>query len=241
MQRLLVFLIAAAALASAETKPVVVELFTSEGCSSCPPADRLLAQLHHLQPYDGVEVLVLSQHVDYWNRLGWKDPFSDPDRTKRQNWYSTRWPTRVYTPQAVVDVLVERVGSQSKSIEKVIRAAAQEPKAGMSVAVEDGLAHIEIQGLPRRVPAEVLLAVVEDDLSVQVPRGENKGRLLSHVGVVRSLETVGQVKRGEESWEGVAPFAVEESWASHNLRLVAFVQERRSRAIVGAATIALGD
>lgn len=241
MRALLALILAASALAAEDkpAKPVVVELFTSEGCSSCPPADRLLQQLHRMQPVDGVEIIVLSEHVDYWNRIGWIDPFSSKAFSDRQHWYSMRWPARVYTPQAVVDGLVERIGSQAQRIKKVIRAAAQEEKGEVRIDAADGTATVTVSDLPRNVPAEVRFAVVEDDLSVDVKRGENKGRRLSHVGVVRTFETVGQIRRGEDETSIEVPFAVEQDWRRENLRLVAFVQERRTRAIVAAATVPL--
>jgi hypothetical protein len=233
---LLAALLATSALGAAD-KAVVVELFTSEGCSSCPPADRLLEQLHRIQPIDGVEIIVLSEHVDYWNRLGWKDPFSDKAFSDRQQWYSMRWPTRVYTPQAVIDGLIERVGSEAKKIQKVILSAAQERKGKVGISVTEGQAVVTVSDLPRESPAEVRFAVVEDDLAVEVERGENKGRRLAHVGVVRSFQTVGEMGRkdGERSFE--VPFELAPEWNEQNLRLVAFVQERRTRAIVAAATV----
>jgi len=216
---------------------VVVELFTSEGCSSCPPADHLLAQLHRIQPIEGVQIIVLSEHVDYWNRLGWKDPFSSKAFSDRQNWYSMRWPTRVYTPQAVIDGLVERVGSQAKKIQKVIESAAQEPKGRVEISIADGEALVTVSDLPRKLPAQVRFALVEDDLSVDVERGENRGRRLAHVGVVRSFETLGEIARKESERTFKAPFELSPEWNEENVRLVAFVQERRTRAIVAATTV----
>lgn len=236
MRTLLAFFLAVSALAAAD-KPVVVELFTSEGCSSCPPADRLLEQLHRIQPVEGVQIIVLSEHVDYWNRLGWTDPFSSKAFSDRQHWYSMRWPARVYTPQAVVDGLIERVGSQARKIDKVIRAAAQEEKGKVEIVADHGAATVRVSALPRNVPVEVRFAVVEDDLSVDVKRGENKGRRLAHVGVVRTFETVGEMRRDEGQASFEVPFEIEPDWRRENVRLVAFVQERRTRAIVAAATV----
>ncbi len=104
-------------------QPVVIELFTSQGCSSCPPADELLAKLHRSQSVKGVEIIALSEHVDYWNNLGWVDPFSSPQFSKRQNWYSKNWPTRLYTPQLVVDGALEVVGNDPAGVTSRIKAA----------------------------------------------------------------------------------------------------------------------
>ena len=100
--------------------PILVELFTSEGCSSCPPADAVLARLHEKQPAPGVQLIVLSEHVDYWNNLGWRDPFSDALFTDRQS----RYGSRVYTPQAVVDGRTDVLGSDEEGIVRAATAAA---------------------------------------------------------------------------------------------------------------------
>src|SRR5438132_10574049 len=103
--------------------PIVAELFTSEGCSSCPPADAVLARLHQKRPLPGVQLLVLSEHVDYWNDLGWKDPFSDALFTERQS----RYGSRIYTPQVVVDGRTDVLGSDEEGILRAARSAAAEP------------------------------------------------------------------------------------------------------------------
>lgn len=224
-----------AATALAET-PVVVELFTSEGCSSCPPADRLLRELHRKQPVRGVEIIVLSEHVDYWNRLGWVDPFSDKQFSRRQDWYSTRWPLRLYTPQAVIDGEVERVGSEAGLILEAVRTLSKRKKGLAHVRIVDGKAAVRISDLPRSQGADVLLAVLEDGLETEVLRGENKGRTLAHTAVVRQLRTVGEVEPGGTEWAADVPIMLEPGWAEENLRLAVLVQERGSRRIIGAAT-----
>src|SRR3954447_9590564 len=102
---------------------ILVELFTSEGCSSCPPADATLARLHEKQPVPGVQLLVLSEHVDYWNNLGWRDPFSDEQFTARQ----ARYGDRIYTPQAMVDGRIDVLGSDEAGIARAAAGAASEP------------------------------------------------------------------------------------------------------------------
>src|ERR1700686_990870 len=108
--------------------PVLAELFTSEGCSSCPPADALLMKLDRLQPVPGARVIVLSEHVDYWNQLGWRDPFSSPQFSKRQADYARLMGSEVYTPQLVIDGRVQLNGSDAKDIQDAIARAAARPK-----------------------------------------------------------------------------------------------------------------
>src|SRR5258708_16748376 len=128
---------------SAPRSIVVVELFTSEGCSSCPPADDVLSQLAHRQPVPGVEVLTLGEHVDYWDRLGWRDPFSSPAFSARQSNYDARvfHADQVYTPQLVIDGRLERVGSDAHAVQRAIEQAATRSKASLRVAPFRTTAH----------------------------------------------------------------------------------------------------
>src|SRR5690606_20944037 len=139
----------------------------------------------------GVEIIALGEHVDYWDRLGWKDRFSDPQFTERQQSYGPLWPLRFYTPQMVVDGQSEFVGSDWKRALKEIAKAAERQKAQMTIrfATPESL-RIEFAPLLAGVQAEVYIAVVEDGLSTKVERGENEGRMLPHAPVVRNLEKV---------------------------------------------------
>jgi hypothetical protein len=225
--------------------PVLAELFTSEGCSSCPAADALLERLHARQPIDGVELIVLSEHVDYWDRLGWKDPFSSALFTRRQQQYARALGADVYTPQLVLDGHLVAIGSDEPAVRRLARQAAAEPKPGLtlemtfdkaaepvvSVAVASGAAP----------PLDILLAVVEDDVSSQVTRGENARRRLTHVAVVRELGLL-------EPVDGVAPprtvprrLALDPAWRRERLRLVAFAAHRPTGRIVGVASRPLDD
>src|SRR6266404_1888689 len=178
--------------------PVLVELFTSEGCSSCPPADVLLMQLGKEQPIPGAEVIILSQHVDYWNRLGWTDPFSSKEFSKRQEEYA--FSLRVdgpYTPQMVVDGRVEFNGSNARQARDAIGRAARSPKAMVTLipspAPEGVRMQIKVDGLDAAKlsgKADVLVAITESDLRTNVLRGENSGKHLAHAGVVRRLAPV---------------------------------------------------
>src|SRR5689334_23574142 len=178
--------------------PVLVELFTSEGCSSCPPADALLAELARSQPVARAEVVPLALHVDYWNRLGWADPYSSAAFSERQNDYAGRAGSgRVYTPQMIVDGGAELVGSDSSRARAAIAEAARAPKTALTLAVAAkeprALAVTVDVSAPHAAsgPADVLVAITEDHLESDVTRGENAGRKLSHVGVARHLTTLG--------------------------------------------------
>jgi len=187
--RILTACLCAVGLLGAERTPVVVELFTSEGCSSCPPADLLLTRLSEKQSIVGVEIIALSEHVDYWNRLGWRDPFSSAELTARQQRYAEVFGTdRVYTPQMVVDGRTEFVGSDAARADRVIADAARQPKAAVRLSLAQGRLQIRVAPLPRRgVSADVLLAITENSLESNVSRGENAGRRLRHIAVVRRL------------------------------------------------------
>jgi hypothetical protein len=168
-------------------RATVVELFTSEGCSSCPPADALLADLA-ARP----DVLALSFHVDYWDRLGWKDPYSSADATRRQHGYADLLglPT-VYTPQIVVDGKWQAVGSDRAGVEQALGAARRSrEEVPVALAVDQGKAHIMLGPSGDGVGATLLLIGFDRRHVTAVARGENSGRTLPHVDVVRSIDEV---------------------------------------------------
>jgi hypothetical protein len=222
--------------------PVLVELFTSEGCSSCPPADAFLEKLDRDQPISGADIVALSEHVDYWDELGWKDPFSSRMFTDRQAGYGQRFGLRtVYTPQMVVDGASEFVGNDSRLAEKAFSKAVSKAKIGIrfsSVSAETGLvrAHLETDSLPAELglrEGEVYLALALDHAETDVPRGENSGRKLTYTSVVRTLERVGTLRAGESFAKDVR-FKVEPGADLRNLRLIAFVQEPGCGKVAGA-------
>ena len=131
---------------SASRTVVIAELFTSEGCSSCPPADDLLRKLLATQPIEGVEIVGLGSHVDYWDNLGWRDPFSSPLFSERQAAYdSARFRSnRIYTPQLVVDGALEVVGSDAGAVRRTLMTAAKAPKAQVAVAAAPVDANIRV-------------------------------------------------------------------------------------------------
>jgi hypothetical protein len=184
---LLTLLLAAAPAAEPTRAPVLVELFTSEGCSSCPPADRLLAQLDS-------RAIVLEEHVDYWDHDGWKDPFSSHAYTERQASYGRIFNlSSVYTPQMVVDGAVEFNGAESDRAAQEIARAARKPKAAVRLARTPAGLHVEVDDAP--ASATVFLALADEHGESQVRSGENSGRHLQHVAILRSLRKIGTVKR----------------------------------------------
>lgn len=220
--------------------PVVVELFTSEGCSSCPPADLLLARLLTTQPVEGVEIVPLELHVDYWDRLGWKDPFSSAAFTKRQERYSGIFgEDRIYTPQMIVDGHAELVGSDESGALASIRTSAAEPHLPVSVSARarDGSLRIAVDAPPlpaRTAPIDIIVALVEDRLSSSVRGGENGGRTLPHSAVARRLESIAPL--GADAFTAEGQWPLEAGWQRPNLRVVALLQGRKNLRIYGAAS-----
>ena len=216
--------------------PVVVELFTSEGCSDCPPADTLLRSLESEQPIDGVEVIPLGFHVDYWNELGWRDRFSMHDFTLRQEMYVERMRLESpYTPQMVIDGKLQAVGNDAGSVRKALLQRAGITKASVSVkAVWLGALDVNVQGAPN--DAEVMVAITESDLSTKVPAGENRGRELHHTAVVRVLNRLGSTRDG--AFSGQVRVPLNKAWRSEHLRAVIFVQSHAGE-IAGAASVSL--
>jgi hypothetical protein len=228
--------------AKPESTPVLVELFTSEGCSSCPPADALLSRLGRTQPVRGADIIALEEHVDYWDRLGWKDPFSSEAATARQGEYGQAFGGRqVYTPQMVVDGRAEFVGGSDTDALRAIRAASQSQKPAIQLSWEkdDTLAiHVEPRNnAGQRDGQQLYLVVAENMLHSDVKRGENAGRALEHNGVVRQLLPLGKVDAAEAGFSSSVAVHPDQGWNRANLLAVIFVQERRSRHILAAAAI----
>jgi hypothetical protein len=219
--------------AAQQRVPVLLELFTSEGCSSCPPADRLLAEFDRLQPVPGAQLVVLSEHVDYWDRLGWKDPFSAAQFTARQEEYAARFHVEgPYTPQLVVDGRWQLVGSDSAGALSAIRQALREVKIPMDISgvarrENRVTARIHLGTAPRKIQARLYVAVAEDAAESRVLRGENAGRSLTHVAVVRALHDEGAIRVGDPADRDFeVPVTVR---SGNRLRLVVFLQESSGR------------
>lgn len=219
----------------AERVPVLVELFSSEGCSSCPPADALLMRFLRDQPVPGVRIIALSEHVDYWNDLGWRDPFSSASFTQRQAAYARRLRAEsVYTPQLVVAGAAHLVGSDERAARAAIAAAATETRGEVSARTVPGTAGVlEVAARwPDGIEAEVLVALVQGHATSEVARGENAGRTLEHVAIARAVSAVGS---GTGSFSGRVVLAA----VAESDRAVVFVQERNGGRIHGAATVEL--
>jgi len=216
--------------------PVMVELFTSEGCSSCPPADALLKQLDAANDPENPQVIVLSEHVDYWNSIGWKDPYSSAAFSERQNAYAQKFNLNsVYTPQMVVNGAAEFVGNDSREARvKITAAGAHQAAVPVSLfAVSPGIVRVEIEkASPGSISgsADVIVAVASNETSTQVTSGENGGRKLHHVAVVRTMKTVGEIRDGQYFSK-----EIDLGKNASGLRIVAWVQQHGQGRILGAA------
>ena len=200
-----------------------------------------MRELARVQAVPGVEVIALGEHVDYWNRLGWKDGFSSPAYTERQRQYATGFGTGSYTPQAVVNGRYELVGSRAAELAATVAKAAKVPRAAVSVAVAGRAAQVRVSSLPAGTnSAEVLLAITESGLASQIGRGENAGLLLHHAAVVRQLVSLGKVA-ADGTFAANPALKLAPEWKRPNLRVVALVQEIASRRIVGAGTAAVEE
>jgi hypothetical protein len=238
MRSLLALAVLGPALATAEPRPpVLVELFTSEGCSSCPPADAALAALARDPAFRSAEVIPLELHVDYWNHLGWADPFSAPEYTARQEEYARVFGRDgLYTPQMVIDGWVSGVATPG-SLRKGVEKAAGKGKARLEVLVASARPGLDVVVRPPSgLSGRLRVVLSEDQLSSKVERGENKGLTLAHAPVARLL-----VDDGPVSGEHHLRLGLSQGWKREQLRVVAFVQEPGGRVVaVGSAPVPPG-
>src|SRR5436305_5168892 len=174
---------------AAQRKAVVVELFTSEGCSSCPPADELLGRMRQHPSMNGAQIIPLGFHVDYWDFQGWRDRFSSHAYTERQENYAARFRLEgPYTPQMVVDGQMEFVGNDSgRAQEAIAKAAAQPQQAEVRLSPAAGKLQVHVEGTGGTASGDVFFVITEDDLSSNVAAGENNGHILHHAAVVREF------------------------------------------------------
>jgi len=231
-------------------QPVIVELFTSEGCSSCPPADTLLKQLSEQQPLDGVQVVALEEHVDYWNNLGWTDPFSSKEFSLRQSDYARAFGRDgVYTPQMIVDGQSEFVGSRSLSAREAIERGASAPKFAISLqstantTPQEAVLELHVENpehVSPRGALELWLAVTEKNLQSDVKAGENSGEILKHAPVVRSLRKL-HVPAEVAGYQNQIHLQLDPRWKKENLVAIVFLAENGSRKIVGVGTASLNS
>jgi hypothetical protein len=226
--------------------PVLVELFTAEGCSSCPPADTLLEKMIEAQPAGGAEIVGLGEHVDYWDRLGWKDRFSSAALTARQQKYASRSKSDdVYTPQMIVDGQEAFVGTDLGAARRAIERAVAMPHGVVRIAFDMPAPNavnvaVAVSNLPAFSPgdrADIIVVVTEDRLRTDVKRGENQGRTLTHAAVVRDMRTVSEALGPASSVD--AKIKIAPDWIRAHLKVVAFVQERASRRVLATSAMAV--
>jgi hypothetical protein len=215
----------------------VIELFTSEGCSSCPPADALVARIQ--KESSDKPVYILAFHVDYWNRLGWKDVFSSSEYSERQKQYARLLNlSSVYTPQIVVNGHTEFVGSEEGNLRNVIRTNLQKPaKAEITlndVKINGDKASLQYHAEGVTNSTSLLLALVEKTATSKVKRGENGGRTLSHVQIVRQLLSVSL----KNSSSGTENIALPHSFNPQNFEVIGFIQNTSNGEITGATKAA---
>lgn len=223
----------------ADTDPgfVVVELFTSEGCSSCPPADEVVAKIQ--KETREKPVYILAFHVDYWNRLGWKDIFSEPAYSNRQNQYSSWLNSSIYTPQVVINGHQEFVGSDESRLRSSITTALHKTNPvhlSINSIKENGRnvsLHYQIHG--KIVNNYLALALIEKTASSKVLSGENEGRTLSHIQIVRNFLTISL----NEQSEGVSEIEIPTGLDNQRLEIIAFLQSRENGEITGATKVAI--
>ncbi len=252
---------ASAFAASSPKQSVIVELFTSEGCSSCPPADSLLKKLSEDQPFDGIEILALEEHVDYWNTLGWSDPFSSMEFSRRQEQYAVALPDGgIYTPQMIVDGAAQFVGNRTHESRDQIRWAASHPKPRLLLtAVPNSNPHsrsFQITLPPQPYPVipsavsaarnpsssaptptalELWIALTEKNLSSTVTAGENSGETLHHAPVVRVLRKQQSIALPLTTPVTIT-FDLNDKWIPANLTAIAFLANPTTHQIQAAGS-----
>lgn len=218
--------------ASATSPLAVLELFTSQGCSSCPPADALLSELDE-RAKAGENIIALSYHVDYWNYLGWTDPFSDAAFSARQKDYTSRIGARTYTPQLVINGATELVGSRKSEVRAAVNRALKTTKASLIPKVSTRLANgkvvIDYQLNGELAGHRVTVLLTQNEAVSSVKRGENRGRELRHHNVVGVMEHAVAAKAG------CFELAIPSGLTAGDVAIILLVQNTESHAIAGAA------
>lgn len=223
------------------TQTVLVELFTSQGCSSCPPADRVLQRLVNEAEEGNLAVIALSYHVDYWNRLGWTDPYSQAVFSERQRQYAQVLPDhRVYTPQMIIQGQGAHVGSREKEVRAAIQDISQQAPTSSLLASPNPVKNdrssreiaYEITGKTNGIVLQI--ALIETALANDVPRGENSGHHLTHTNVVRSLTSEINPKP-----QGTLTIDASALGTSSNGKAVLFIQDAEQLTVLAATEVAL--
>jgi hypothetical protein len=228
--------------ASRSGAPVLVELFTSEGCSSCPPADVILQRLDDYQPIPGAQLIVLSEHVTYWDQQGWKDPNSSTAFTDRQSAYETELGEKEpYTPQFVIDGNQSVSLDKPKNLEDALNKAKENAKIPVRISNISAdpsnpgtlRLHVETDTNPDKHNADVYVAVALNHVESQVLRGENGGKHLIHVAVLQQLNRVGKLPKGKSFAQDVQ-IKLKPNENLKDIRLIAFAQESGQGKLIGA-------
>jgi hypothetical protein len=227
-------------------KIVLVELFTSEGCSSCPPADVLLRQVNGMQTPSGQLIVGISEHVTYWNSLGWADPFSSPVYTDRQNAYGASFGLdSVYTPQMVVNGRQQFNGSDRNQLDRALRAEQDQPQPFVIHILDTSLSgnsltvKFSATGDNAFRGADIVAVLADDADQSSVLRGENSGRSLRHVSVARSITRVAKFQSTSEQTVQLQLPASFAGKSGHHLIL--FAQTRGNGRVLGADTTPLQE
>jgi len=221
---------------------VLLELYTSEGCPTCPPADANLARLEKEQPVADAEIITLALHVDYWNSLSWKDQYSSPMFSRRQQIYSQALKTGSnYTPQMIVDGQTQFIGNNMTKARKAITDAAKILKATIEIAPTADKYKIKISDIPTHGNATVFLAITEDNLSSSFKNGVNSGKKPEHISVVREILSLGMLAAEQKNLELETVLQVKSAWKKEDLKLIVFVQENASRRVLGVGRLPLDE
>ena len=221
-----------------QVRPVIVELFTSEGCSSCPPADKQLEFLAKQQPVTGADIITLAFHVDYWDSPNWRDRFSSPLFSRRQELYARQLKLdSAYTPQIVVDGRKEVIATDFNKTLLAIMESAKLVAGSISATASGNTVRFEVTGLPEHGPSTLYLAAAEDYIGSKVSGGENAGTKFRHMSVVRELKAVTAIPAGAEGISVECELPYVPTWKKDNLKYAAFVQDNADRRIIAAARI----
>ena len=219
---------------------VLLELYTSEGCPTCPPADANLAFLEREQPFAETEIITLALHVDYWNSVGWKDAYSSPVFSRRQQIYTQALKVKQsYTPQMIVDGKIEFTGSNMAKAQKAILDAVKTVKANIEITRIADKFNVKISDIPAHADATVFLAVTENNVASNRKGALKSGADGGQSSVVRQLSSLGMLSAAQTVLEFETALQMSSDWNRENLKIVVFVQENASRKILGAARTSL--
>lgn len=211
----------------------LLELFTSEGCSSCPPADELMGKIQN--EYQDKNVYILSYHVDYWDKQGWKDIFSNPDYTKRQYDYAEFLGKEpIYTPQLIINGKTDYVGSQETIVRNAVKATLSKPAATVDLSLQANQVNNDlelsynVEGIAK--DGQLWIAVVQKSAKSNVKRGENAHRTLSHYQIVHQLHLISLAKKKK----GITVYHLPKNFNTKDFEIIGFVQDSKTGSILGA-------